>query len=116
MVATCNLHLHSRNHGVQTKINKCIFSKECRGVLYESFPVGSDFTNNLPCKTATAPLIWFILEKFGLANFNAPFVNGNQIKWNEKEISFELVRNPEGVLCRFISLYSTTYDETWTVL
>lgn len=74
MVATCNLHLHQRNHWVQTKINKCICSREYRALLSEAFPVNSDFTD-LPDKSVAVFLIWFLLGKrLRCTSLNPPLI------------------------------------------
>lgn len=115
MVATCNLHLGSRNHGVQTKINKCMFQR-VQGMLYESHPVSSDFTHNLHSKKqqlcAWFDSYWKSLEP---PDFNTPFVNVDQInaikKKGEKSFSSLEKLKPWRVEYSLIS-YNTAFDET----
>lgn len=96
MVATCNLHLHQRNHWVRTKINKCNFSKECGGALSEPFPVNSDFTN-LPNKSVTF-FIWFILQKVWVKQFECIINLHEQYKTEKK---WKRTRGPMWVIFFF---------------
>lgn len=86
MVATCNLHLHSRNHGVQTKINKCICSKECRGCYIN--PIRWALISLIILSVKQQLWAWFdsYWKSLELADFNAPFINGDQIN-NKKRHS-----------------------------